>query len=349
MERKTMISIIVPVYNAEDTIRNCLDSILAQTLFDFEVILIDDGSPDYCGRICDEYAKKDIRFKVIHKSNEGVSAARQVGIDNAKGEYTIHIDPDDWVEPSMLEKLYAKAKETDADIVICDFYENILSKQIYHKQRPSSLDHNTVLCELFQQLHGSCCNKLIKRACYNMFDVRFPVGIYYCEDLYVVSSILRNNVKVAYLPQAFYHYVQYNDKPTMIRYYDEKTYEHDLHLKDMFYKLMEDKQSIVDILLLYFDASSIFRAFENGYSYYTSSLFKQRFAHLLPLVKQRYSGSLRLFLILSCHGFYRPVRRIKYWLEQVKRCSYLYNFRIRYVNKMAYEKNTNNHKTFVIL
>ena len=113
-----MISIIVPVYNAEDTIRNCLDSILAQTLFDFEVILIDDGSPDYCGRICDEYAKKDIRFKVIHKSNEGVSAARQVGIDNAQGEYTIHVDPDDRIEPSMLEELYAKAKETDADIVI---------------------------------------------------------------------------------------------------------------------------------------------------------------------------------------------------------------------------------------
>ncbi len=80
------------------------------------------------------------------------------GLDNARGEYVIHADPDDWVEPDMLKELYAKAKEEDADMVICDFYAHYGEKVVYVCQQPSALDHDTVLCELFQQLHGSCCN-----------------------------------------------------------------------------------------------------------------------------------------------------------------------------------------------
>lgn len=158
MNAQPKLSVIVPVYNAELTIRKCVDSLLAQTISDFEVVLVDDGSPDRCGSICDEYAQQDPRVKVIHQQNGGVSVARQTGIDNAIGEYTIHVDSDDWVEPTELEELYKKAKEDDADMVICDFYEN---DDIYHKQEPSSLDSKVVLSELFQQLHGSCCNKLV--------------------------------------------------------------------------------------------------------------------------------------------------------------------------------------------
>lgn len=147
-----LISVIIPVYNAEKTIRRTLNSIKEQTFYDFEVIMIDDGSTDTSGDICDEYTRCDKRFKVKHKQNQGVSAARQDGIDMSKGEYTIHIDPDDWVEQSMLKELYLKAVESNADMVICDFYENIGNLQIYHKQQPSSLDSNTVLKELLQQL-----------------------------------------------------------------------------------------------------------------------------------------------------------------------------------------------------
>ena len=118
------ISIIVPVYKAENYLHRCVDSILTQTFSDFEVLLIDDGSPDKSGYICDEYARKDSRVRVFHKENGGVSSARQCGIDNAYGEYTIHADPDDWVEPTMLEELYAKAMDEDADMVICDYYED---------------------------------------------------------------------------------------------------------------------------------------------------------------------------------------------------------------------------------
>ena len=118
------ISVIVPVYKAEKYIRRCVDSILAQTFTDFELLLVDDGSPDNSGAICDEYAARDSRVKVFHKENGGVSSARQMGLDNSLGEYVIHADPDDWVEPDMLQELYSEAQQSGADMVICDFYIN---------------------------------------------------------------------------------------------------------------------------------------------------------------------------------------------------------------------------------
>ena len=105
-----LVSIIVPIYNAEKYIHECIDSLLAQTYTNIEVILVDDGSIDNCGKICDDYASKDKRVKVIHQKNGGVSVARQTGILHATGEYSIHADPDDWVEPNMIGELVAKAK-----------------------------------------------------------------------------------------------------------------------------------------------------------------------------------------------------------------------------------------------
>ena len=205
-ETTPKISVIVPVYKAEAYLHRCVDSLLAQTYTDFEVLLVDDGSPDRSGEICDEYARKDSRVRVFHKENGGVSSARQCGMDYAQGEYTIHADPDDWVDSTMLEELYRKAKEEDADMVICDFYEERKNKTIYVRQQPSSLDHETVLCELFQQLHGSCCNKLVRRACYREFGVRFPLELSFCEDLYVNSCLVSNNIRIEYFNRAFYHY-----------------------------------------------------------------------------------------------------------------------------------------------
>lgn len=217
------ISLIVPVYNASESLPRCLDSMLAQTFRDFEVLLIDDGSSDDSGAVCDRYVELDNRIRVFHKENGGVSAARQLGIDNARGEYTIHADADDWVEPTMLEELYNKAVDTDADVVICDFYVNKDDRQTYVKQQPIALDHITILRSLFQQLHGSCWNKLVKRACYKEYNIKFPVGINHCEDLLTWIQIYQHPVKTAYLPEAFYHYVQ-NDE-SITHHFTRKTYE----------------------------------------------------------------------------------------------------------------------------
>ena len=167
------VSIIVPVYKAEKYLHRCIDSILSQSFTDWELILVDDGSPDSSGAICDEYAQKDARIQVIHKVNGGVSNARQSGMDIAKGEYVIHADPDDWVETNMLEELYGKAKEEDADMVICDFIYEYAAGPKYHRQNIESLDSRSVLKQLLlQQLHGSCCNKLVKRVCYNKWGIK---------------------------------------------------------------------------------------------------------------------------------------------------------------------------------
>lgn len=218
------ISIICPVYKAEKYLHKCIESIIAQTFTDWELILVDDGSPDSSGELCEKYAIQDSRIRTIHKQNEGVSVARQTGLDAAHGEYVIHVDSDDWVEPNMLEELYKKAKQDDADIVICDYFNNIETKQTICRQCPSSLEPQQVLIELFQQLHGSCWNKLARRACYKQYGIQFPCGINYCEDLLTwVQFLSHEEVKVAYLNKAFYHYC---DNPESItRSYQRSQYE----------------------------------------------------------------------------------------------------------------------------
>ena len=113
------VSIIVPVYKVGPYLAKCIDSILSQTLTDFELILVDDGSPDSCGEICDGYAKKDERIKVIHKQNGGLSSARNAGLDIAKGEYIGFVDSDDYIEHDMYEFLYKNSVQYDTDIACC--------------------------------------------------------------------------------------------------------------------------------------------------------------------------------------------------------------------------------------
>lgn len=212
------ISIIVPVYKAETYLHRCVDSILAQTFTDWELLLIDDGSPDRSGDICDEYAKKDTRIRVIHKENGGVSSARQRGLDESIGEYTIHADPDDWVEPDMLEGLYNKAKEEDADMVICDFFYEYKTGSIICKQHIENCNAEFILKQMFsQQLPGMCWNKLIRRECYIKYNISFPKDIIRWEDLYVVCSLLMHPIKCAYLSKAFYHYDQIVNNNSIVR------------------------------------------------------------------------------------------------------------------------------------
>ena len=203
----SLVSIIVPVYKAEKYIHQCIDSLLAQTYRNIEVILVDDGSPDNCGAICDEYAAKDNRVKVIHQQNGGVSVARQTGIDHATGEYSIHADPDDWVELNMIEELVAKAVANNADMVICDFYRESKSDRVHVCQNPGDdLSASAVLRKILsQQLHGSCCNKLVKRSCIEGIGF-FPQDLCILEDELYNIRILARDIKVAYLPKAFYHY-----------------------------------------------------------------------------------------------------------------------------------------------
>ena len=176
------ISIIVTVYNVEDCLKRCLDSILNQTFSNFEVLLIDDGSTDESGKICDLYAQTDSRFKVVHKENGGVGSARRAGIDNASGTYSIHIDADDWVEPEMLLSLYSSALEEDADMVICDYFEDNGNQSRIIRQNPGQLTNKNIIRGLSHKLHGACWNKLIRLDCYRRYGLNFTDGIDFGED-----------------------------------------------------------------------------------------------------------------------------------------------------------------------
>ena len=226
------VSIIIPVYNASDSIRKMLDSILAQTLNEFEVLMIDDGSTDESGRILDEYSAKDKRFKAFHKQNEGVAMARQLGIDNAKGEYCIHADADDRMDSTMLEELYTEAKAKDADVVIADYFVCSKQGETVCKQQPSDLSPEHVLQDMFDnKLFGALWHKLVRTDLYRKYNAKFFKGINHCEDLLIWVQLLQHpEVMVSYLPKAYYHYVV-NDN-SITRHFTHETYEMRLRFRD---------------------------------------------------------------------------------------------------------------------
>ena len=309
------ISVIVPVYKAEHYLARCVDTLLAQTFDDFEVILVDDGSPDNSGAICDEYALKDKRVRVIHQPNAGVSMARQKGLDNARGEYVIHADPDDWVEPDMLKELYAKAKEEDADMVICDFYGHYGEKVVYERQQPSSLDHNTVLCDMFKHLFGSCWNKLVRRVCFLKFDIHFSEGVSFCEDLLIHSTLLRHNIKVAYLPNAFYHYDCSINSNSLVRKKTYATFEKDKRLILLFEKalsssvVVEKAKSHMSYLLL-------LRAFEGHF--FSSREYRRRCRSYIQYSFDTHDFLMGSLLFFSCLGFYHLMFLLWNLLRKIK-------------------------------
>lgn len=216
LEQKTgmgpLVSVIVPVYRAEMWIRQCVDSLLGQSYRNIELILVDDGSPDSSGAICDEYAATDSRVKVIHQPNGGVGIARQTGMNNATGKYVIHADPDDWVEQTMIEELVAKAIEEDADMVICDYYEEHKDANQYCHLELEPTPEAAFIERLLitHKLSGYLWNKMIRRKCCDGVD--FPDDITLLEDeLFIIRALHVGNIRrVTYLPKAFYHYRTYN-------------------------------------------------------------------------------------------------------------------------------------------
>lgn len=207
------ISIIVPIYNVEKYLEKCLESILGQTFKDFELILVDDGSPDNCGSICDRYLKLDSRVKVIHKENGGLSSARNAGLDIAIGEYVGFVDSDDWIDTNMYEILYSMAKETDADIIQCKFKELYNENNINIKINTSKfklIDKFEALNNLidYGEMHVQMVvawNKLYKK---NLFDeIRFPNGKIH-EDEFTTYKLLYKSKKVALIGNELYYYRQ---------------------------------------------------------------------------------------------------------------------------------------------
>jgi glycosyltransferase involved in cell wall biosynthesis len=202
------ISVIVPVYKVEKYIHRCVDSILDQTYTDFELILVDDGSPDQCGGICDEYAQKDSRVVVIHQKNGGLSAARNTGIDwmfdNSESEWLTFIDSDDWIHPRMLETLLDAAVTHNTDICVCDYSRTSGQPQVYAQIRSEACK---VTVSQAYNIRGGLLDlavaKLIRRQLVS--QVRFPVGLLF-EDAWTMYKIIFTVTKLTLIPEPLYFY-----------------------------------------------------------------------------------------------------------------------------------------------
>lgn len=197
------VSVVVPVYKVEKFISRCVDSVLCQTFADFELILVDDGSPDGCGKICDEYAKKDSRIKVIHKSNGGLSDARNVGIDTATGDWLMFLDSDDWLHPETIKNLYDEAIKNDASVSMCGFGRTAGENPVVDTEKRAELWTPKKLWLEERVTATTAWAKLYQKKCFE--HVRYPVGKLH-EDEFVTYRILFAQEKVAFINQPYYAY-----------------------------------------------------------------------------------------------------------------------------------------------
>ena len=192
------LSVIIPVYKAEAYLETCVDSLLAQTLGDLEILLVDDGSPDRSGEIADRYAERyPEKIKSLHVENGGQGRARNIALPYAKGDFLGFVDSDDWVEPDMYEKLCARCEQTGADIAVCDWREVFPDGR--ERRIPSRFQNQRLAAA------GSACNKVFRHTL--LGDTRFPEGLWY-EDFYFSAMLMEKAGRIEYLDEALYCYRQ---------------------------------------------------------------------------------------------------------------------------------------------
>lgn len=208
MNKEILITIITPVYNVEKYLKNCIESILAQTFQRWELLLINDGSTDFSAQICDEYSQKDRRIRVIHKQNTGQADSRNIALTLARGNYIGFVDGDDWIDPDMYETLYQALITNNADISICGYYTVTLSKT-----RPSTLVNDVLVYSRIEALRliledreikSYPANKLFKKS---LLVEPFPVSFYY-EDYAILFKWFNRAEKIVNVRTAKYYYRQ---------------------------------------------------------------------------------------------------------------------------------------------
>ena len=254
-----MISVIVPVYKVEPYLQQCVDSILNQTYRDLEVLLIDDGSPDRCGEICDEYERQDKRVRVFHTENRGLSAARNLGLREATGEYIGFVDSDDWIDPDMYDVLLKRLEETGADICVCGFWYEYASTIKECKLQEAVYSAETALRMLLhERISNHAWNKLYRKELFQ--NVVFPEDVYF-EDIVIMHRIIKEVNNLTTISVMGYHYRQREGSiskscgtKSLVDYADAHIRRY-YFLKENNYSIFLDNQDT----LLHFSAEAIFR------------------------------------------------------------------------------------------
>lgn len=213
VEQTALISVIIPVYNVEKYLSQCIVSVLKQSYRNLEIILIDDGSTDKSGGICDDYAKKDKRINVIHQKNRGLSSVRNIGVENARGEYIFWIDSDDYVSEVIIEELYKNIIRYNADISICEFTQGAERNYCFKNKEATytkSFDNTKGLELIYKSHHFSFVMvaswaKLIKKSLYT--GIHYPDGKLF-EDIYVSHKLINKCLNIVYTDKIMYYYYQ---------------------------------------------------------------------------------------------------------------------------------------------
>ena len=222
------VSVVIPVYGVEKYLVRCVDSVLEQTYNALQIILVDDGSPDNCPAICDFYAQKDERVKVIHRQNGGVSSARNLGIDVAIGEYVCFFDSDDYIEADMIEKLVEGIEKSCDDVCVCGYYVD------YHDEQENVISTQTISPDFscietkwplqkYERVLGWCgyvWNKVYRRSFLKKHTLYFDENVSLFEDLSFNAKIFENMAKVRFISYVGYHYIQRQRESLGVKYYD---------------------------------------------------------------------------------------------------------------------------------
>ncbi len=274
-----LISVIVPVYKVETYLRQSIESIINQTYQNLEIILVDDGSPDTCGNICDEYATKDKRIKVFHKQNGGLSDARNYGVDRASGGYLSFVDSDDWIEPDMFEVLLKVAVDNKADIVNCGFFWNHFDKMIVKPEIDIKFANpiDSVKSLIKGKISTGAWGKLYRKSCIS--NISFPRGHDF-EEYATVYKFFLQAYNVVSIAKPLYHYRKGRKDSITETHTMANLYDYWLAHKSRYdYFLQDDRFSTEKVIvdkLKYFCASAISRTWR--WCYDNSEQERQQYA-----------------------------------------------------------------------
>jgi len=229
-KKSSLISVIVPVYNVEEFLPRCIESIICQTHENLEIILVDDGSPDKSGDICDDYAKRDNRIHVIHQKNAGVCTARNAGLDVAQGEWVSFIDSDDWIEPDMYERLLEAAAQNNKMVARCNFIQyrsEYMQREFIRKTISSKLTQEEAIANCLKprsQNFIGVCGGVFHHSLFGSVNnpcIRFDSSIYLGEDTLIAVQALLKTDGIAYVPMPMYYY--YYRDASAVRTINEKS------------------------------------------------------------------------------------------------------------------------------
>ena len=324
MNDMPLLSLIVPVYKVENYLPKCVDSLLHQTYENLEILLVDDGSPDCCGELCDQLAQKDGRISVIHKENGGLSSARNAGLDRAAGEFVAFVDSDDWLETDAYSAMMALARKTGADLVCggrYDEWEKTGEPTLgLCPEKEEVISAREMMGRLFiwDQCDSAAWDKLYRRSLFE--GIRYPVGKYY-EDIPVTYRVIERAGKVAMLPKPVYHYRQRSGSITRAAL-TEKTFHFEEHTRRI-YPYIRDRYPEIEKQARFLRIKSLRFSVQNGdlASEEAAAPFREKIracrkelrSHTgFLLVSPLYNIHERLEDLAMAWGLFRPIHRLRH-------------------------------------